>query len=97
MDFSIFPHLNVEMLPWNTLENAGKWAARLTGPCYAVDDQTAFQVVGGVTEIISEGSGRSCGSASGRFARPARSVTPGPCPPAVDCIFNLLRFAINRF
>lgn len=53
--FSIFPHLNVEMLPWNTLENAGKWAARLTGPCYAVDDQTAFQVVGGVTEIISEG------------------------------------------
>ncbi|WP_309573125.1 Type 1 glutamine amidotransferase-like domain-containing protein [Deinococcus sp.] len=55
VDFSIFPHLNHEMMPWNTLSNAEKWAARLTNPCYAVDDQTAIQVVDGTVEVISEG------------------------------------------
>ena len=55
VDFSIFPHLNHEMLPGNTLPAAERWAADMTGPCYAVDDQTAFKVVGGVVEVISEG------------------------------------------
>ena len=43
------------MLPENTLADAEKWAARLAGPGYAIDDQTAIQVAGGTVEVISEG------------------------------------------
>jgi dipeptidase E len=55
VDFAIFPHLDHEMLPDNTLANAEKWAAKLPVPGYAIDDQTAIQVVDGVVEILSEG------------------------------------------
>lgn len=55
VDFSIFPHLNHEELPWNTLANAQRWAAALSGPAYAIDDQTAFKVIDGSVEVISEG------------------------------------------
>ncbi len=53
--FSIFPHLDHEMLPWNTMVNAEKWAAKIAGPAYAMDDQTAIKVVDGVVEVVSEG------------------------------------------
>ena len=55
VDFSIFPHLDHAMLPWNTMANAEKWAAKLGGPAYAIDDETAIQVVDGAVEVISEG------------------------------------------
>jgi dipeptidase E len=55
VDFSIFPHLDHEMLPWNTLANAEKWAKGLGNPAYAIDDQTAIQVIDGAVEVISEG------------------------------------------
>ncbi|MEZ4657298.1 MAG: Type 1 glutamine amidotransferase-like domain-containing protein [Caldilineaceae bacterium] len=55
VDFSIFPHLEHEMLPWNTMSNAEKWAAGLDCPAYAIDDETAIQVVDGAVEVISEG------------------------------------------
>jgi dipeptidase E len=55
VDFSIFPHLDHEDLPQNTLANAEKWAASLGNPAYAIDDETAFKVVDGVVEVISEG------------------------------------------
>jgi len=55
VDFSIFPHLNHESLPWNTMANAERWAANIPGPAYAIDDQTAFRVIDGVVEIITEG------------------------------------------
>ena len=55
VDFSIFPHLDHEMLPYNTLANAEKWAASLANPAYAIDDQTAIKVVVGTVEVISEG------------------------------------------
>ena len=55
VDFSIFPHLDHPMLPENTLADAEKWAARLAGPGYAIDDQTAIKVAGGAVEVISEG------------------------------------------
>jgi dipeptidase E len=54
VDFSIFPHLDHEDLPENTMANAQKWAAGLGCPAYAIDDQTAIQVDDTV-EIISEG------------------------------------------
>lgn len=58
VDFSIFPHLEHPMLPWNTMANAEKWAAEIGGPCYAIDDDTAMKVVDGKLEIISEGRWR---------------------------------------
>jgi dipeptidase E len=55
VDFSIFPHLDNPDLAWNTMANAEKWAAALSGRAYAVDDATAFKVVDGTVEVVSEG------------------------------------------
>jgi dipeptidase E len=53
--FSIFPHLDHDRMPDNTLANAEKWAAALPVPGYAIDDQTAITVIDGAVEVISEG------------------------------------------
>lgn len=55
VDFSIFPHLDHEMMPGNTLAHAERWAADIAGPAYAMDDATAITVVDGVVEVVSEG------------------------------------------
>ena len=56
VDFSIFPHLDHEMLPENTMADVERWAAKLNCPAYAIDDETAIQVIDGVVEVISEGN-----------------------------------------
>ena len=53
--FSIFPHLDHPELPDNSMANAEKWAAGMSVPSYAIDDETAIQVIDGVVEVISEG------------------------------------------
>ncbi|MBV8101237.1 MAG: Type 1 glutamine amidotransferase-like domain-containing protein [Verrucomicrobia bacterium] len=53
--FSIFPHLGHESMPENSLENAERWAASIGSPAYAIDDQTAIKVTGGIVEVVSEG------------------------------------------
>ncbi len=55
VDFSIFPHLDHEELPHNTMAAAEEWAAGLHGPAYAIDDQTAIKVVDGKVDVISQG------------------------------------------
>lgn len=55
VDFSIFPHLGHPTLPDNTLANAEKWAAGVSVPAYAIDDETAVKVIDGVVEVVSEG------------------------------------------
>ena len=55
VDFSMCPHVNGEGRPGNTMAEAEGWAATVDGPAYAVDDQTAFSVVDGDVQIISEG------------------------------------------
>ncbi len=55
VDFSIFPHVDHEMLPENTMAVAEQWAAEINGPAYAIDDDTAIKVINGETEVISEG------------------------------------------
>ena len=55
VDFSIYPHLDHPELPENTTANAERWAAGIAGPAYAIDDETAFKVVDGTVEIVSEG------------------------------------------
>jgi dipeptidase E len=32
-----------------------RWAAGLSGPAYAIDDETAIKVVDGTVEVVSEG------------------------------------------
>jgi len=55
VDFSIFPHLDHEMMPENTMAGAERWAAGIPGPAYAIDDETAITVVDGNVEVVSEG------------------------------------------
>lgn len=56
--FSIFPHLDHEMLPENTMADAERWAAGIPGPVYAIDDDTAIRVTDGSVEVVSEGHWR---------------------------------------
>lgn len=55
VDFSIFPHVDHEMLSGNTMAHAERWAAGISGPAYAIDDETAIKVIDGAIEVISEG------------------------------------------
>ena len=59
VDFSIFPHVDHEDLPENTMANAEKWAAALPNPAYAIDDETAISIADGTVEVISEGHWKS--------------------------------------
>ncbi len=55
VDFSIFPHVDIERSPQNSMPNAEIWAARRSNPTYAIDDETAIRVVDGRIDVISEG------------------------------------------
>lgn len=54
VDFSIFPHLAPDGMPGNSMDEAEQWATAITGPGYAMDDQTAITVVDGAVEVVSE-------------------------------------------
>src|SRR3954447_1098278 len=41
VDFAMFPHVDHEAMPDNSMANAEKWAASVPVPGYAIDDQTA--------------------------------------------------------
>ena len=58
VDFSIFPHLDHELMPGNTMAEAESWAADIAGPAYAIDDETAVKVVDAAVEVVSEGEWR---------------------------------------
>lgn len=55
VDFSIFPHLAQEGMPGNSMAEAEEWVADISGPAYAMDDQTAIKVADGAVEVVSEG------------------------------------------
>ena len=55
VDFSIFPHLDHEEMPGNSMANAEKWAAGMPQPAYLIDDETAIKVNDGAVEVVSEG------------------------------------------
>ena len=55
VDFSIFPHVDHEDMPDNSMANAERWAAEIPNPAYAIDDQTAIKVSDGRVDVISEG------------------------------------------
>ena len=55
VDFAMCPHLAPDGQPGNSMADAEAWAATIEGPAYALDDETAFKVVDGNVEIVSEG------------------------------------------
>ena len=55
VDFAMFPHVDHENMPDHSMANAEKWAAGISVPGYAIDDQTAIRVVDGTVEVVSEG------------------------------------------
>ena len=55
VDFSLFPHVDHEKMPDNSMANAERWAAGIPVPAYAIDDQTAIKVTDGTVEVVSEG------------------------------------------
>ncbi|WP_127474200.1 Type 1 glutamine amidotransferase-like domain-containing protein [Microbacterium sulfonylureivorans] len=55
VDFSIFPHLDYPGWSSNTSDAARRWATRIDGPAYAIDDQTAISVEDGAVRVVSEG------------------------------------------
>ena len=58
VDFSVFPHLDREDgIPVSPLAEIEAWAAGLSVPAYAIDDQTAIKVTDGTVEVVSEGTG----------------------------------------
>jgi dipeptidase E len=70
VEFSIFPHVENPDLPTNTMAAAERWAAGLSGPAYAIDDETAIKVVDGTVEVVSEGHWKL-------FTRTAVATEPG--------------------
>src|SRR3954468_9416938 len=55
VDFSLYPHLEREDMPDTSMANIEQWAAGLSVPAYAIDDQIAIKVVDGTVEVVSEG------------------------------------------
>jgi dipeptidase E len=55
VEFSIFPHLDHEAMPGNSMAHAERWAAGIGAPAYAIDDQTAIRVNNGAVDVVSEG------------------------------------------
>jgi dipeptidase E len=55
VDFSIFPHLDHEDMPDNSMADAEQWAAGLPQPSYLIDDQTAIKVNDSTVDVVSEG------------------------------------------
>ena len=55
VDFSICPHLAPDGMPGNSMAAAEEWATGISGSAYAIDDQTAIEVVEGTVRVVSEG------------------------------------------
>jgi dipeptidase E len=58
VDFSICPHLAQDGMRGNSMTEAEEWVAGISGPAYAMDDETAISVVDGAVEVVSEGHWR---------------------------------------
>ena len=56
VDFAVFPHLERPDMEDTSLANIEKWAAGISVPAYAIDDETAITVVEGTVEVVSEGN-----------------------------------------
>jgi dipeptidase E len=58
VDFAIFPHVDHAEMPENSMADAERWAAGMAVPGYAIDDETAIEVVDDAIQVVSEGHWR---------------------------------------
>jgi dipeptidase E len=80
VDFSIFPHLENEFLPENTMAAAERWAAGIGGPAYAIDDETAIRVTDGTVDVVSEGHWRLFSPGTENPDGPRGGLVSNPLP-----------------
>jgi len=59
VDFAIIPHFNNPDHPDACGLNAERWAAKIPALVYAIDEQSAIEVVTGEARVISEGAWKS--------------------------------------
>src|SRR3954447_14713848 len=55
VDFALLPHLDHEHHPESSTAKVARMAAAVPVPTYAIDDETAINVVDGTIEVVSEG------------------------------------------
>jgi dipeptidase E len=55
-NFAIIPHFNNPDHPDACGPNAERWAAKIPAQVYAIDEQTAIEVVAGQASVVSEGN-----------------------------------------
>jgi len=55
VDVTLFPHLDHPEMPDTSLANVESWAAGISVPAYAIDDQTAIVVLDGEVSVVSQG------------------------------------------
>jgi dipeptidase E len=55
VDFAMLPHLDHADHPESSMAKVERMAAEVPASLYAIDDQTAIQVIDGAVEVISEG------------------------------------------
>ena len=58
VDFALLPHLDHADHPESSTTKVASMAAEVPLPTYAIDDETAIQVVDGMVEVITEGHWR---------------------------------------
>jgi dipeptidase E len=58
VDFAICPHVAPDGMPGNSMAEAEEWVAGISEPAYAIDDETAIEVVDGRVRVVSEGEWR---------------------------------------
>ncbi len=56
VDFALIPHVDHERFPENSMASVETWSPMVPAPLYALDEQSAIQVIDGNIEIISEGN-----------------------------------------
>jgi dipeptidase E len=55
VEFAMFPHLDHEDMPDNSMADAERWAAGMSVPAYAIDVESAIKVIDGTVEVVSDG------------------------------------------
>jgi hypothetical protein len=90
----MFPHLDHEAMPDHSMASAEQWAAGISGPAYAIDDETAIKVVDGTVEVVSEAHWKLfTPQPGGKLARLRRRAHRSAGPACGDVTRGLTRCA----
>jgi dipeptidase E len=68
VDFALLPHVDHKDHPESSMAKVERMAAEVPVPLYAIDDETAIQVVDGAVQVVSEGHWKRIEAGEKRFA-----------------------------